>query len=397
MEKIKAKIKDGAIEVRVTPEKNDGFFDYELDHLTRLRCRGLFKPVKVKGKSLIYLGPQGITLREKFSQPLSEVETFRYIEQVLNTFRKLTVNKMNPNSLILNMDYVYINPSTDELQFLYLPTNSGRAGVDSFGFLREMLYSNPMAQSQPFIRDFEGFLYTLQGFDWEAIEKYIASKHPAIVKAVVQSNAGQEGFPTVVEVNVGQEKRQRREDVSGRSYSENNNQGTSGNSGYSSSGRTSGGVSWIDNNEDQNRRMRRPEPANDKTMQIVWPDDKDPEATDFFDMDEGTVVMDEAMPEATLHQQSNNAIYHLKKKNFKIGKRNGDLVIPNNRYISRSHCEIYLYGGSYFLKDVGSKNGTFLNDTRLEPSSEVELHDGDEIRLADERFTFEMPSERGFS
>lgn len=394
MEKIKAKIKDGAIEVRVTPEKNDGFIDYELDHLTRLRCRGLFKPVKVKGKSLIYLGPQGITLREKFSQPLSEVETFRYIEQVLNTFRKLTVNKMNPNSLILNMDYVYINPSTDELQFLYLPTYSCRAGVDGFGFIREMLYSAPMPQPLPYVKDFENFLYTLQGFDWMAIENYIAKKHPAIVKAVKQSNAGQEGFPTVISLESAGGQQNMSPNPGGQSFSQGPVSGGTSSSQSAAGSRTVTGTgpSWMDDSF-QARQKRQPQSGSDKTVEMEW--DVNGDVTEIYDGPDGTVIMDQ--PEAMLHRIANNSITHITKDNFTIGKRNGDLVIPDNKYISRSHCEIYLYSGRYFLKDIGSKNGTFLNDIRLEPSSEVELHDGDEIRLADERFTFEMPSERGFA
>lgn len=41
--------------------------------------------------------------------------------------------------------------------------------------------------------------------------------------------------------------------------------------------------------------------------------------------------------------------------------------VPDDRIVSRKHAEIYFEGGRYWVKDLGSTNGTFLNDVRLEP------------------------------
>lgn len=56
-----------------------------------------------------------------------------------------------------------------------------------------------------------------------------------------------------------------------------------------------------------------------------------------------------------------------------------DIVLPE-RQVSRQHAEIYLEGGRYFLRDLGSKNGTYLNGQIV--SDPIELDDSDVIQIA---------------
>lgn len=50
--------------------------------------------------------------------------------------------------------------------------------------------------------------------------------------------------------------------------------------------------------------------------------------------------------------------------------------------ISRKHAMIEQVDGTYFLRDLGSTNGTWLNDAPLIPHRNYHLHPGDKIRLA---------------
>jgi len=49
--------------------------------------------------------------------------------------------------------------------------------------------------------------------------------------------------------------------------------------------------------------------------------------------------------------------------------------------VSRRHAKIIQRGGEFFVEDVGSANGTFLNDQRLTPYLPYPLHEGDEIQM----------------
>ena len=59
-----------------------------------------------------------------------------------------------------------------------------------------------------------------------------------------------------------------------------------------------------------------------------------------------------------------------------------------DRYASGIHARIYSRGASYYVEDMNSTNGTFLNGGRLH--GEAELSDLDELRIGDTEFRFEL-------
>jgi EAL domain-containing protein (putative c-di-GMP-specific phosphodiesterase class I) len=68
---------------------------------------------------------------------------------------------------------------------------------------------------------------------------------------------------------------------------------------------------------------------------------------------------------------------------FRIGRRHGlDLVLPGES-VSKTHAEIYACGSRLMLRDLDSRNGTFLN---REPVEDAPLSDGDVLHFADFEF-----------
>ncbi|NDJ75033.1 MAG: FHA domain-containing protein [Chloroflexi bacterium] len=57
-----------------------------------------------------------------------------------------------------------------------------------------------------------------------------------------------------------------------------------------------------------------------------------------------------------------------------------DLVLPE-RQVSREHIRIYRSGDTYYMEDLGSKNGTWVNGKQVQ-STTIPLRDGDEIQIA---------------
>jgi len=49
--------------------------------------------------------------------------------------------------------------------------------------------------------------------------------------------------------------------------------------------------------------------------------------------------------------------------------------------VSRLHAKILYINGCFYIKDMGSVNGTWLNNFRLEPHQAVPIDRGDHIRL----------------
>lgn len=62
-----------------------------------------------------------------------------------------------------------------------------------------------------------------------------------------------------------------------------------------------------------------------------------------------------------------------------IGRRTDNQVILDGDNISRNHVAIERRQGKYFVCDLGSANGTYLNEERIDDS--VELTEGDRLRI----------------
>jgi pSer/pThr/pTyr-binding forkhead associated (FHA) protein len=76
---------------------------------------------------------------------------------------------------------------------------------------------------------------------------------------------------------------------------------------------------------------------------------------------------------------------------IRIGKPNEQVAIdidvldlPSADIVSRVHAEIIVENNTYYLIDVGSSNGTYLNDNKLETNTRYPLNLGDKIDLGNE-------------
>ncbi|OCQ88917.1 phosphopeptide-binding protein [Nostoc sp. MBR 210] len=55
--------------------------------------------------------------------------------------------------------------------------------------------------------------------------------------------------------------------------------------------------------------------------------------------------------------------------------------LPNAEVVSRAHAQIIVENGNYLIEDLGSSNGTFLNDVKLEAGTRYQLKVGDRINF----------------
>jgi pSer/pThr/pTyr-binding forkhead associated (FHA) protein len=71
-----------------------------------------------------------------------------------------------------------------------------------------------------------------------------------------------------------------------------------------------------------------------------------------------------------------------------IGRRTDNQVILDADNISRNHVVIERRESKYFVGDLGSANGTYLNEERIE--SQVELTEGDRLRIGNYTLTVSL-------
>ena len=117
---------------------------------------------------------------------------------------------------------------------------------------------------------------------------------------------------------------------------------------------------------------------------------------------EGTMIMGGANQMGAnggtvLFQQESGAFLSLKSGGdkrkimtspYRLG-RNADWKISDSA-VSGMHCQVEMQNGGYYLVDIGSKNGTLLNNKRLEVNQYYPLSHGDEIRIGNTVLIFEI-------
>ncbi len=105
-------------------------------------------------------------------------------------------------------------------------------------------------------------------------------------------------------------------------------------------------------------------------------------------------------PQRLLHPKSGMEFFLANTSETTIGRKDPvtgihpdiDLTpVDGQRSISRRHAKIYRRGQRFFVaEEIGTMNGTFVNNVRIETGVPVEIKQGDEVRFGVIETTFQM-------
>lgn len=368
--KLKAKIKDIQLTVRAKASFGENILEQEVVMFAQKNLRGFMKPQIVRKGVLDYTGPVAVSLAERMKKPISAYDFFFVIEQVIEAVRKIQANSFVVSRMCIDINNVYINENTKEVQFIYLPVEGNGKKSNLISFIQSIIYSaNPKSEKdQECIFKFTHFLNGLQGYDAGKIEKYIENFDAGIINIIKNAHTEQSGFIT--------NKR--------NTYFEHYDRKA------------------VQSEEDEG------------TIALSHMTDA------YSDFEEGTMLLDDGYEDTALLEETeeetglleDNNLYwnktivvypklsrcrtgdtvEINKPVYRIGKERSyvDYFVSDNTKVSRSHADIIKNGDRYFIKDLGSKNKTYLNNRMIMPEQETEIVDGDIIRLADEEFIFNL-------
>ena len=87
--------------------------------------------------------------------------------------------------------------------------------------------------------------------------------------------------------------------------------------------------------------------------------------------------------------QSSDGVYPLRPVTS-IGRASANTVVLDDDYVSNEHAMLMLRGRQWWLEDLNSRNGTLLNDVRLDTPTIITP--GDVITIGNTRLRMELPA-----
>ncbi len=355
--KNKVKTKDCHLVVKIKLSFGESVNDKELDFFARTYLRGFLKPVLKKKNQIEYTGPIGISLQERMRKPITRRDFLFIMEQIVVAVQKLQANNLYIDKVLLDIQHVYINEVTREIQFIYLPLTTKENRTTLMELIEAIIYSAlPIGEEDgEAISKFSYFVRNLGGFQPDEIEKYILREDRSIVNTIKKQNAGQSGFMTNKQLH----------------YYEH----------YGQKGIESEDATALLEEEDATALLIEEEEA---TAMLVEDED---EKTGLL-VEDDTLVVQVHYPKLVRVQTGEEIA--INKQVFRLGKEKScvDYFVSGNVAVSRSHADMVTRGNKVFVKDLNSRNHTYINNQLLAAQCETEIYSGDTLKLANEEFTF---------
>src|SRR6185503_18988519 len=105
-----------------------------------------------------------------------------------------------------------------------------------------------------------------------------------------------------------------------------------------------------------------------------------------LDLEKATLVSSGPMARLILQTAEGQQAIELRPVNS-LGRHPNNTIQLLDKIVSKEHCIIELRGDHFVLRDLGSLNGTFINNERVR--GEAPLKHGDEIALGATRGRFD--------
>lgn len=95
-------------------------------------------------------------------------------------------------------------------------------------------------------------------------------------------------------------------------------------------------------------------------------------------------------PVFCLYEPLTGSLNELIRDETVIGKSDRAHIMIKNQFVSRIHARVSRVEDRWYIEDLGSLNGTKVNDEKVKPGEKVELNAGDNITLAATKIIFDQ-------
>lgn len=362
MNKIKVTSKSGVSQLIIKSLKGQQLSGNEVYDINSNKVEGLLHlDVIPKGSlfKLVFNVTGLITLKDFLRDTLNKQAFADILNNILANLKAVDSAFFNQDSLILDINRVFVNPATRDIYFVYVPIQFYESGFSLRELLLDIIQYGAFesGEDNSYVKDYITILNNGINFSVFELEQYVirlsGSEQDTEIecpncKAKINKSIG---YCNNCGIKVS---------------------GSIGNFGkkvYDPLNDYADGLNTLDNNYVSDRNSSNLNNYYTKTLSSENP---------------------EEYAVAYIVREKTKERIKITKPSFKIGSKTAfvDYCISDNTTISRMHAEIVFKNNKYYIVDLNSTNKTFVDGRVIPSSKEIELFSGVRIRLSNECFSF---------
>lgn len=287
------------------------------------------------------------SLNHFFDGPVRKKDFLQVFSSIAENLKRCEEYTLDPNNILLDSSYIYVNKVTREADLLYCPVIWKNSSEDIKNRLKSVILKLDYASSDNalYVSKIVKYLEQESSFSFKGLKSLLEELKAEQVQELSKLfQAGKIKMPTM---NLTQTK--------------------------------------------------QPEPAQENWVgprqKKIGSAENNPRQTE--ELSSNNISKEDTskkLIKAVLKRVKTGEQILISKQVFKIGTEKNfvDYCVKDNPAISRSHANIVIENEEYYIMDMNSKNHTFVNGRLLRDAKKVKLIHGSRILLADEEFEFRL-------
>ncbi len=313
-----------------------------------------------------------ISLKEFLVNPLNKVSFAKLLGNILSNLKALQNTYYNHQFILMDMNAAMVNPTTQQVSFVYVPITFYESGTSLKAFLLSIIQccSFVPGENTEYVRDYIRILNNGINFSVFDLEEYVKSlKVDEQISDRVKkcSRCG-----NVIQPNVN----------------------FCSSCGMKISVLNTGNPQGV---YDPTRNVISPRKIDERTN--CGAVNAPPRYTETISSSCISNVPQPQSQQAAIKSETavicrlrTGEQIRITSESFRIGKdpHNCEYCISDNSAISRCHALIKQINGKWFINDLNSTNKTYVSERMIHPHMDIELLGGMNFKLANEDFVFNL-------
>lgn len=346
------------------------------------------KPEYSFRENIVFNPVLGESLYELLQNTIKKRDFLIIIESIIVVLESLLDCGHSLNRIVLDLKAIFYDRNKQQVFFVVLPFENERNRTDIYKFFLTFLENcRPAIENNTdYIERFKGLVKQIQGFDLNRFESFISLEDRQVIDLVRGKLKFQEnGFSEQENLGAGSKSEAIKNGSAKKVFEQKKTDKSVAGELYEDDKATE----FARENPTQFAGEEKTLFAGEAETRFAIETETQLASTEHSE-ENSTVLAHTFVPhDYSLIRYSTGESIKIDKLVFRLGriKECVDYCI-NDESVSRVHLDIICRNDDVFVRDLGSKNKSFLNGTVLQKNVEIRINDGDVICIANEKFIF---------